>query len=193
MAANLKVTHYRNGESITYPDNNEAWASNTNGAYAWYNNNIEWKNIYGGLYNYYAVVNSNGLCPDGWHVPNIEEWTLLTNAIGGADSANQLKSCRQVESPYLDCATSVHPRWDYSEIYHGTNDYGFNAIPAGTRNVEGAYSDIGLKNGLWTSTEIGSGRAWARNLHNYLGTLLNDDGYMKTGNSVRCVKYNNGK
>jgi uncharacterized protein (TIGR02145 family) len=194
MAANLKVTHYRNGESITYPgDNNEAWASNTNGAYAWYNNNMEWKNIYGGLYNYYAVVNSNGLCPDGWHVPNIEEWTLLSNAIGGADSANQLKSCRQVESPLGDCATTIHPRWDYNEVNHGTNDQGFSAIPAGTRNVEGGYSDIGLKNGLWTSAEIGSGRAWARNLHNSLGTLLNDDGYMKTGNSVRCVRYINGK
>lgn len=56
MTQNLKVTHYSTG-----------------GAYAWYNNNMEWKNIYGGLYNYYAVVNQNGLCPEGWHVPGVEE------------------------------------------------------------------------------------------------------------------------
>lgn len=192
MAANLKVTHYRNGESITYPGaENSSWAANTNGAYAWYNNNIEWKHIYGGLYNFYAVANSNGLCPDGWHVPNSEEWSLLSNAIGGneSNSGNELKSCRQVESPFEECATTIHPRWDYNEVNNGTDEHHFNAIPAGIRNTEGVFEGLGVMNGLWTSDELQAGRAMARILQNSSGNIIIDDGYMKTGNSVRCVSF----
>ncbi len=195
MAANLKVTHYRNGESINYPgENNDLWASNTLGAYAWYNNNIEWKNIYGGLYNFYAVTNEWGLCPDGWHVPNIEEWDLLATAVGGmeAPGGNQLKSCRQVEAPIQECATSTHPRWDWSE-QHGTNHYGFNGIPAGIRGVEGAFEGLGIHNGIWTSVAISDLRAWARSLQNTQGAILIDDAYSHQGLSVRCVKFIDGK
>lgn len=66
MRENLKTTHYRNGTAIVYPgSNNTVWETNNTGAYAWYNNDIGWKGIYGAIYNYYAVANSNGLCPAG--------------------------------------------------------------------------------------------------------------------------------
>lgn len=190
MTQNLKVTHYRNGTAIDYPgENNDAWYNNNGGAYAWYNNNIEWKNIYGGLYNYFAVVNQNGLCPEGWHVPGVEEWNQLYMYIGqNTPSGNRLKSCRQVESPLEGCSTSTHPRWDYNATNHGVDDFHFSAIPAGSRGVEGGYSGMGVANELWTATEIGNGRAWARILLNESNELLNDDGYMKKGISVRCMK-----
>lgn len=190
MASNLKVTHYRNGESIAYPgENDDVWYNNNSGAYAWYNNNIEWKNIYGGLYNFYAVVSPNGLCPEGWHVPTTQEWNYLEQYIGGLENPNgdELKSCRQIDAPVDECHVSTHPRWDYSE-HHGTNNHGFNAFPAGIRGVEGPYSLIGQQGHFWTSSEIGSGRAWARILYYNEGGLVVDDGYMKRGISVRCVK-----
>lgn len=195
MADNLKVTHYRNGESINYPgENNDLWASNTLGAYAWYNNNMEWKNIYGGLYNFYAVVNEWGLCPDGWHVPNLEEWELLANSIGGLDSpnGNELKSCHQVESPIEGCSTSIHPRWDWSE-QHGTNNYGFNGTPAGIRGMQGNFEGLGVHNGLWSSAAISDTRAWARSLQSAQGGIIVDDAYSHQGLSVRCVKFIDGK
>lgn len=190
MTSNLKVTHYRNGEPIVYPgDNNDAWYNNNSGAYAWYNNNMEWKDIYGGLYNFYAVVNPNGLCPEGWHVPTSQEWVYLEQFIGGLESPNgdELKSCRQIDAPVEECHVSTHPRWDYSE-HHGTNNHGFNAFPGGMRGVEGPYSLVGQQGHFWTSSEIGNGRAWARILYYNEGGLIVDDGYMKRGISVRCVK-----
>ncbi|HLO92069.1 MAG TPA: fibrobacter succinogenes major paralogous domain-containing protein [Lentimicrobium sp.] len=193
MASNLKVTHYRNGESIPYPgDNNENWSTSINGAYAWYNNNMEWKDIYGGLYNFYAVVNQQGLCPQGWHVPTTEDWNYLEEAIGGLEAPNgdELKSCRQIDAPLEDCHVSIHPRWDYSE-HHGTNDHGFNALPGGMRGVDGPYYVMGQQAFFWTSSEIGSGRAWSRKLIYNEGGLFVDDGYMKAGISVRCVKNSN--
>lgn len=190
MASNLKVTHYRNGESIAYPgEQDDLWSTTNQGAYAWYNNNIEWKSVYGGLYNFYAVVNEWGLCPEGWHVPTTEEWNGLAEIIGGynAPSGNELKSCRQIDAPADECHVSVHPRWDYSE-QHGTNDYHFSALPGGIRGVEGPYSLMGQQAHFWTSGEIGSGRAWARILYFNEGGWVIDDGYMKRGISVRCIK-----
>ncbi len=190
MAENLKVTHYRNGESIAYPgDAPDQWSNLSTGAYAWYNNNMEWKHIYGGLYNFYAVVNQNGLCPEGWHVPTNEDWTVLMNTIGPNEpTGNLLKSCRQVESPLENCSTSQHPRWDYHAQEHGNNHFDFSAVPAGFRGVQGNYEGLGTNAEFWTSTEIGSGRAWARIILNGSGYVVNDDGYMKKGISVRCVK-----
>ena len=38
---------------------------------------------YGNLYNWYAVNDSRGLCPVGWHVPSENEYTALINFLGG--------------------------------------------------------------------------------------------------------------
>jgi len=190
MASNLKVTRYRNGQELLYPgENNDQWSTTSTGAYAWYNNNIEWKDIYGGLYNFYAVVNEAGLCPEGWHVPTTEEWNGLAEFIGGYETpnGNELKSCRQIDAPVAECHVSEHPRWDYSE-HHGTNNYHFSALPGGMRGVEGPYSLKGQQAHFWTSSEIGNGRAWARILYYNEGGWVVDDGYMKRGISVRCIK-----
>ncbi len=86
MKENLKTTTYANGTPIPNVTDNTAWQNLTTGAYAWYENEIGWKDSYGALYNWYTTVDANGLCPTGWHVPAQSEWTDLTNHIGGIDS-----------------------------------------------------------------------------------------------------------
>ena len=55
-----------------------------------------------------------GVCPEDWHLPTQTEWDTLFNAVGGQSTAAKvLKS------------TSG---WN---IYNGTDDYGFSALPAG--------------------------------------------------------------
>jgi len=82
MAENLKTTKYPDGTSISYPGaDNTAWQNNTTGAYAWYNNDISWKDSYGALYNWHAVNSDKGLCPPGWHVPSDAEWTQLVDYV----------------------------------------------------------------------------------------------------------------
>jgi len=36
-------------------------------------------------YNWYAVTDSRGLAPEGWHIPTIEEWEELINYLGGEE------------------------------------------------------------------------------------------------------------
>ncbi|MEJ2617656.1 MAG: FISUMP domain-containing protein, partial [Ignavibacteriaceae bacterium] len=67
MLENLKVTHYRNGTPIrNILDDDNKWSSATDGAYCMAeNDSVEYKKIFGILYNYYAVVNKNKLSPEG--------------------------------------------------------------------------------------------------------------------------------
>lgn len=191
MAENLKTTKYRNGASIEYPGNNaNAWTGNVLGAYAWYNNDPAWKNIYGALYNWHAVNNVNGLCPTGWHVSSQAEWEQLISFAGGENVAGtRLRSCRQVNSTLGgSCATNVHPRWEQSSNNNGTNDFWFSALSGGNRSGSGSasYQYLGSYGSFWTSTELS-------NLISYtfgLGSSVTyGTGYGKTtGYSVRCVK-----
>ncbi len=65
MAENLKVTHFRDGSEITGITNNDSKIQ----------------------YNWLAASDSRKLCPTGWHVPSMVEWTSLFKSLGGADEA----------------------------------------------------------------------------------------------------------
>jgi uncharacterized protein (TIGR02145 family) len=195
LRENLKTTHYKNGTPINYPGtNNAAWQSDTTGAYAWYNNEILWKEIYGALYNWFAAVNLNGLCPEGWHVPTHDEWYELTDLIGGAQSpnGNKLKSCRQVNSSIGGgCSTAVHPRWNEHSIHYGTNDYGFSGLAGDGRKSTGAFinDDLGFFGSWWSSTPAYiPGNVWARALLYEHGQV--SDGFQNkhSGYSIRCLR-----
>src|SRR5664279_5386678 len=83
MAENLKTTKFNDGTSIPLVRENSAWKDMNSPSFCWYNNDATTnKNNYGALYNWYTV-NTNKLCPSGWHVPSDAEWTTLRTYLGG--------------------------------------------------------------------------------------------------------------
>jgi uncharacterized protein (TIGR02145 family) len=191
MKENLKTTTYRNGTAIPNVMDDNAWYNLTTGAYVWYDNDISWKDSYGALYNWFATVDANGLCPTGFHVPTDDEWTALTDYIGGMGSphGNELKSCRQVNSPLGGgCSTDEHPRWDHDNANYGTDDYGFSGLPGGSRGYSGNFDFIGYYGIWWSSTEYSSGSAWYHYLSYYYGYVSVSDYYKQIGISVRCLR-----
>ena len=192
MAENLKTTKYRDGTAIAFPGaNNTTWENNTTGAYAWYNNDISNKNLYGALYNWHAVNNPKGLCPAGWRVPSLDDWDALENYIPepGVLKGNKLKSCRQDQSPLEgECKTNIHPRWNAHGTHFGTDDYGFSALPGGRRVSNGAFQQIGSYGWWHTSTEL-SGNIYGKWLSNSVGYVGQQPLIPKNnGMSVRCIK-----
>jgi uncharacterized protein (TIGR02145 family) len=181
MAENLKTTKYRNGTPIVYPGtNNNAWLSNTNGAYAWYNNDIGWKDIYGALYNWHAVNNARGLCPTGWHVPTDAEFTELTNFLGGGGVAGgKMKSTSTVPDP--------HPRWE-SPNTGATNESNWSGLPGGGRDPSGTFFNVGSFGFWWSSTEDSAYYALSRNLFYSLSSVGGFSSFKTDGYSVRCLK-----
>jgi hypothetical protein len=74
MAENLKTTRLNDGTIIPLVANSKIWVKLTNPAYCWHNNNEKAnKKQYGALYNWFAVE-TNKLCPVGWHVPSDKLW-----------------------------------------------------------------------------------------------------------------------
>lgn len=207
MAENLRVTSYNDGTSIPTGLSPYEWSTTTEGAYDVFPHDYEdWPtegidseeemlDAYGALYNWFAVDNSRGLCPEGWYVPDDQDWQELVNYIfGDGKDGNALKSCRQVNSPLgNEYDTKEHPRWSKPQNIeqYGTDDYGFSALPGGYRYYYGTYSLIGYSGFWWSSSEFEteeSVNGLLRYMHHYSNRVMWIDGGKRYGFSVRCIK-----
>ena len=82
MVENLKTTRFNDGTEIPHIIDNDIWSKLETPGFCWYGNDEKNKNIYGALYNWYAV-GTGKLAPAGWRVPSDEEWNIgATNETG---------------------------------------------------------------------------------------------------------------
>jgi len=184
MAENLKVTKYRDGSVIPNITNNGDWGGLSSGAYGDYDNNPTNSDTYGRLYNWYTVDDSRGVCPDGWHVPSGDEYTILTDYVGGEEVAGgKMKSTGTIEDG--------DGLWNYysDEITEeATNESGFTGLPAGYRlSSNGTYYHMGNYGFFWSSSEGSSYYAWNRLLYYDFSDVARYNYYKLYGFSVRCL------
>jgi uncharacterized protein (TIGR02145 family) len=160
MRSNLKVSKYRNGENISTGLSDAQWSSTSSGAYARYSNNNANDALYGKLYNRYAVNDSRGLCPVGWHVPSDAEWFTLTDFLGGAQHVPSSVAGGAMKIT----ATLPTPGGWASPNTGATNSSGFTGLPGGYRASGGGFGNLGYSGSWWSSSVAGSGNAWYRYL-----------------------------
>jgi len=183
---NLKVTHFRNGDAIENVTNNTEWSNLSSGAYCSYDNDNNNVNIYGLLYNWYAVNDNRNIAPTGWHVPTDEEWKQLEMYLGMSQSEADGIGLRGTdEGGKLKEAGTTH--WN-SPNTGATNSSGFSAFPRGNRHFNGSYIYYGVAAYLWSATEGSSGHAWLRYLDNVKSNIGRYDYDKRSGFSVRCIK-----
>ena len=207
-AENLRVGHFRNGDPIPEATENDQWArawGEKAPAWAHFDNDASFGSAYGKLYNNYAVVDSRGLCPEGWSVPTDSQWKDLERFIGieaaevdeigyRGRNSGRLKSTRT--------EPDAHPRW-LKPNTGADNQTGFSALPNGfrvgdavnNRYQESEFYRMGAEASFWTSTTTTQGadsapsalRNWARGLDTSTEEIFRDvaEGY---GFSVRCIK-----
>ena len=137
-----------------------------------YNNDENNVKTFGYLYTWEAAITA---CPKGWHLPSDEEWTTLTNYLGGESVAGG----KMKESGTL--------LWK-SPNEGATNSSGLSALPGGSRYYYGDFYNQGHLGIWWTSTEGSSSYAWYRNLY-YGNSGVSRNDYSKgNGFSVRCLR-----
>jgi uncharacterized protein (TIGR02145 family) len=174
MAKNLNVSHYRNGDEIPQVTDLAVWGKIKTGAWCYYNNDPVIGKIYGKLYNWHAVNDSRGLAPKGWHIATDEEWSTLTNYLGGIDIAGgKLKE-----------AGTEH--W-LSPNTGARNESGFTALPGGFRTDYGAFGFKGTEGYWWSTKELRANGAWGRLLQ-YDDSNLRRGSLKDHGFSVRCIR-----
>ena len=177
MAENLKTKSYNDGTEIPLISEASTWSKLTTPGYCWYENNeTEYKETYGALYNGYTI-NTGNLCPAGWHVPEKEEWQqmieFLTDSItGGGELKETGTTC-----------------W-LTPNKGASNVTGFKALASGIRYLEGSYSLLFYSACFWSATETGVKDEWFISLYYGDATISLNHRSKNHGFSVRCIKDN---
>lgn len=90
-----------------------------------------------------------GICPNGWHLPNRADWNTLANALGGVPQTNNYGYVN-----YSNVGAKLKSRsgWYISGWYigNGTDDYGFSGLPAGFAAGSNVVS-VGEQGVFWSS------------------------------------------
>jgi uncharacterized protein (TIGR02145 family) len=193
-AENLKTTKYNDGTAIPNVTDRAAWFSTPTGAYCDYDNIPSNSITYGRLYNWYAVDNnvstkvaSNGgrnLCPVGWHVPNVTDWTALNTEVGGYLVAGGM----------LKETGTTH--W-LTPNEGATDSVGFKALPAGYRSGGDAGSPrvfTGIYQWAFFAVSSNNPTPWDYMQGDYRINYLSSASSLQASNqhnggySVRCLK-----
>jgi uncharacterized protein (TIGR02145 family) len=131
---NLNVDRFRNGDPIPQAKTDEEWinaSKNKKAAWCYYeNDSVNYKG-YGKLYNWYAVTDTRGLAPSGWHVPSAQDWIILVKYVCGNNAVSYKVNTGfnegwQSDVSYKLCiALKSKIGW----LENGRNTFGFNALP----------------------------------------------------------------
>lgn len=141
-------------------------------------NTLEYKQL-GVLYNWPAAQTA---CPEGWHLPNYNEWVELYSYLGGIEVAGgKLKSIANWDSENVGASNSSDfnarsgGQLNCVPVVAGSPSAGYNSVEFADRN----------KKGYWWSAL--SGDAWSLSYDDAKLHRLNDIDHQR-GFSVRCVR-----
>lgn len=177
FAENLRSSNFLNGENIPL-HSIENPVEGTSPIYkAAYDDDSLSVEENGFLYSWYATDDSRGICPLGWHVPAVEEFQTLFEAVGGISiAAFKLKA----QPP----------------IWNGEDSFGYTALPSGKADYTlpgggGGYEFLGSYAYYWTNTSTGPVSAyyvllWQENMNAQLYPSTGN--FAEDGMSVRCLK-----
>ncbi len=167
MAENLNVDKFRNGDPIAQAKNYNEWTKaykEKEPAWCYYYNDTLKGSECSKLYNWFAVNDSRGLAPAGYHIPKNDEWALLFQSLDGV----------------------------IAESFGDTT--GFAGLPCGIRNFTGSFENFGQFGYWWSASEVTEYNANALQQNYWTVGILPGSNMtictqnMASGLSVRCVK-----
>jgi len=182
MAENLKTTRLNDNSQIANVEGDAEWITLPTPAYCWLRNEIQYKDIYGALYNWYTV-NTGKLCPDGWHAPTDDEFKIMEQSLGMTTEQVNLTNWRGT-----DQGAKLKSTTGWAEGENGTNTSGFSGLPGGYRWAQtGAFNGIGMIT-YWWSSESSTEYGWYRRLDGTESGIFRSATSKEGGKYIRCVK-----
>lgn len=199
IAENLRTSKLNDGTPINHvvPDNDKStWLGLETPAFDWRDGKeYAEESKYGAYYNYYTVETQK-LCPNGFHVPSLAEWKILEDFLAANGySGIEAKAIKSIDNwePYMG-----------DNALNGSDNFGFNAKPGGALaagrlfNIDGPNGDAYIYGShfgkWWTSTKTLDGQARFISLYSEDNTIdicttIEKTNYtLKSGMNVRCIK-----
>lgn len=174
MAANLRTTHFQNGDPITNGLSHYNWATSTTGAYTYPNGDSATNVKFGKIYDLYVVNDPRNACPAGWHIPTDAEWQTLEfyEGMTPADTGTNNRNARgSIGAKFLAGGST-----------------GLNLLNAGIE-FNGAYYLFNRQGYYFTSTPSGATGNYYRGFNSVSGDPGPiTRGYGPYGLSIRCIK-----
>jgi len=158
-------------ENLNYQTPDSSWC---------YDNSVDNCNKYGRLYAWNTAMagssgsNENpsgiqGICPDGWHLPSKNEWSVLRATVG------------------ILAGIKLKDRNGWGDYNKGTNEYGFSALPCDIYFGEGSFGHEWSAH-WWTTTENNGSTISISVIYRDNLDVDNIGAYKKYGLSVRCLQ-----
>jgi len=165
---------------------------------------------YGRLYDWNAAKKA---CPAGWRLPSRGEWARLSLAVGGVRTSRRInRICLfPLFAPthywvWANAGNMLKATTGWKRSGNGTDDYGFAALPGGSRNGYTSvyhydnppprFGGAGYVGHWWTSTRRFFSFAYTQSINGYnvnifngdvSGDLIDDYNGKENAYSVRCV------
>ena len=195
MRENLATLRWRDGSAITTGLTKPQWQSTKEAAVCYYKDSINLLASHGALYNFFAVIDTRGLAPEGWTVPSDDEWHSMIQYVdpkGFEPNPDDLSR----ESEHAGLLLKSTEGWKVAPVHddgavlkQGNNLTGFNARPMGSTSQSKwmDYSAEGLQAYFWTSSTYENNALfrrfyWEQDIVNRWHESKN------YGYSVRCVQ-----
>jgi len=132
-------------------------------------------------------VNHQGVCPNGWHLPNRDEWGTLAKAAGGTGAYG---GDGGTAGKALKAANGWNYEWENSDAGGGTDEFGFSALPGGRQFPGGASEAMKQSGHWWTATATFGRGAYYRTIYrngDNKDRLHESSESRNYGYSVRCI------
>lgn len=183
---NLKTTTFRDGTPITLILSAEEWADNESPAFSWFDNDEGNYPYYGALYNGYAVTDSRGLCPAGWHVATDADWMDLEIAMGMPNNEVDATGDRGIDQ---NVGGKLKATISWAAPNTGAdNSSGFTALGTGYRRPPGEFVWFNQWAGFYTSSVVNNDELWIRYIGYDMQGIARERRSFNYAYSVRCVK-----
>ncbi len=148
---------------------------------------------YGGLYQWNEMMQyttqqgTQGICPDGWHIPTDQEWKVLE---GTVDSQCPVGGPEWDDYGWrgYDAGLNLKSTSGWNFGGNGTGLFGYSGLPGGCCIGSGSFYNFGDVGYWWSATESYDNTVWYRALSCYYSGVYRDYFSKTFGFSVRCIR-----